>query len=1050
MLNIFKEPIQRKIIYIILMVTLGFASTSLFRSFYIGNELKKIEAKEQNQREKLEIGKLIVSKLMQQHLVIVHSVVETDSRDLSFFKEQFNGLNTIINELLNVLQHGGTYTNTFKVNLNDSDEIIKVIKYVKPENESYALEVINLRPKIIEIKKELTEIFKLKNQIGKTEKAKQKNLTLIRNLEKLLHSLFIRSDEIARKIVVDVDIELQKIEESKLHFEEKAETFLTRLKIVVILLISFISLLVIIQIEKILKEKEKNIDLIKEAGDNFNNVFYNSNDAVLLLDNGVVVGCNEAAVDILHAVSKKEIFNAHPSKLSPEFQPDGTSSIEKSNKMIAMAHEKGFKRFEWTHKKLTGEEFPVEVNLTVIHRNGKKILHCFWKDISKEKMMIEKLKLSKNEAEAANKAKSEFLANMSHEIRTPLNGVIGFTDLLINSDLTPEQKQYAKIVNTSADSLLEIINEILDFSKIEAGKLVLDELKTDIIKLMEQTTDIIAHKISGKNIELLLNIPPDIPRFAVVDPTRLKQIFINLLSNAGKFTKKGEIEFAVSFQQDKNNSSLGNFTFSVRDTGIGISDENKEKIFKAFSQADNSTTRNFGGTGLGLVISNRLAEKMGNKIVLESEMGKGSKFSITIKKQYEPGKQIDYDEIRNIKSALIVDDNKNNRTLLNRLLNKWNIQSILVSNGRNAIEKIENSEMFDAIIVDYNMPEMDGLETIRRIKHLIKDSSEKQPVIILYSSTDNITTQKECLKLDICRLVKPAKNSELFCALCNNIKPSDETFNQKNNDKADIISNRKYSVLIAEDVNINMMLIKTLLSQLIPATQLFEAHNGKEAVQKYIELNPTLIFMDIHMPEMNGYSAASEIRNLEKNSDIHVPIIALTANAIKGEKEKCLSAGMDEYLTKPIEQQALKKVLKEFLSSGGTIPDEKESISPKKSNEETAETDNEIHFDKVRFLERIGGEKELFNALIESSKSQFSEDLDSLNKALENNDLEVIRRSAHSIKGAALTMCFGILAKIAEDTELIPDSEVSKMSESYNDMQKEWTNIQKELPATEI
>jgi len=1046
MLNIFKEPIQRKIIYIILMVTFGFASTSLFRNFYVGNKLNEAETKEHNQREKLEIGKLIVSKLLKQHLVIVHSVVEPDSRDLSFFKEQFYSLNTVINKLLNVLQHGGTFTNAFKVNLNDSDEVIKIIKYVKPKQESYTLEVINLRPKIIEIKTEATKIFDLKARIGLTEKLKQKNLTSIQNFEKLLHSLFIRSDEIARKIVVDVDIDLQIIKESKLHFEEKAETFLTRLKIAVILLISFISLLVIIQIEKILKEKEKNIELIKEASDNFNNVFYNSNDAVLLIDNSVIVGCNEAAVDILHAVSKKEIFNAHPSKLSPEFQPDGTKSVEKANKMIAMAHEKGFKRFEWTHKKMTGEEFPVEVNLTVIHRNGKKILHCFWKDISKEKMMIKKLKLSKNEAEAANKAKSEFLANMSHEIRTPLNGVIGFTDLLINSKLTPEQKQYAKIINTSADSLLEIINEILDFSKIEAGKLELEELKTDIIKLMEQTTDIISHKISEKNIELLLNIPPDIPRFAVVDPTRLKQIFINLLSNAVKFTKSGEIEFAVNFEQDEKNSSLGDFTFSVRDTGIGISDENKEKIFEAFLQADNSTTRNFGGTGLGLVISNRLAEKMGNKIVLESEVGKGSKFSITIKKQYEPGKQIDYDEIRNINTALIVDDNKNNRILLNTVLEKWNVQSILVSNGKSAIEKIENSEMFDAIIVDYNMPELDGLETIRTIKNLLKDSSEKLPVIILYSSTDDTATQKECQKLDVCRLVKPAKNSELFRALSGNTKSSNGIIAQDNETQTDIISDQKYSILIAEDVNINMMLIKTLLSQLIPSTLLFEAHNGKEAVQKYNELKPSLVFMDIHMPEMNGYTAASEIRKLEKNSDIHVPIIALTANAIKGEKEKCLAAGMDEYLTKPIELQALKKVLKEFLSPLITKTVEKESISPEKSKEDTDETDSEIHFDEEKFLERIGGEKELFIALIESSKSQFSEDLDNLNKALENNDLEVIRRAAHSIKGAALTMCFDILARMAKDTELIPDNEMSKMKESYNEMQKEWTIIQKELP----
>jgi len=298
-------------------------------------------------------------------------------------------------------------------------------------------------------------------------------------------------------------------------------------------------------------------------------------------------------------------------------------------------------------------------------------------------------------------------------------------------------------------------------------------------------------------------------------------------------------------------------------------------------------------------------------ITLESEVGKGSKFSFTIKKTFEDAGNIEYEKIKNINTALIIDDNENNRILLNQVLNKWSIKSVLVSSGKEAIQKIRQLEIFDAIIVDYNMPHLDGLETIKAIQNILKTSSNKQPVMILYSSTDDISTQQECQKIGVKRLLKPAKNSELFNAICDmNIKSASEK-----KPKADIISNKESFILIAEDVSINMMLIKTLLSKLIPSAKLYEAHDGKETVRKFTELKPTLIFMDIHMPEMNGYTAASEIRKLEKNTDEHIPIVALTANAIKGEKEKCLAAGMDDYLTKPIEPEKLKKVLKEIFSA---------------------------------------------------------------------------------------------------------------------------------------
>jgi len=296
------------------------------------------------------------------------------------------------------------------------------------------------------------------------------------------------------------------------------------------------------------------------------------------------------------------------------------------------------------------------------------------------------LDIALQKAEKASKAKSEFLANMSHEIRTPLNGVIGFSELLSNTDLTPLQEQYLKNTNTSAHSLMGIINDILDFSKIEAGKLELEKIRTDIIELIEDTSDIMRYQVSTKDIELLVNFNHDMPRYAIVDPIRLRQILVNLLNNAVKFTDKGEIELKVTFTKVKDN--IGVFGFSVRDTGIGISNEQKKKLFKAFSQADSSTTRKFGGTGLGLTISNKLAKKMGGEIKLKSVPGKGTTFFFDITTEFDSGEKSAYSDLKHIKRILIVDDNDNNRMILEHTLKHWNIESISCDCGLSALNMI--------------------------------------------------------------------------------------------------------------------------------------------------------------------------------------------------------------------------------------------------------------------------------------------------------------------------------------------------------------------------
>ena len=653
--------------------------------------------------------------------------------------------------------------------------------------------------------------------------------------------------------------------------------------------------------------------------------------------------------------------------------------------------------------------------------------------INKKKIEATLLK-AKVEADIASKFKSEFLANMSHEIRTPLNGVIGFTDLLLRTPLNKMQQQYAENVNTSGHSLLGIINDILDFSKIEAGKMELDFIKTDLIELAEQSCDIIKYHTSLKGIEFLLNIQPDLPRFAVTDPQRLKQILINLLSNAVKFTDKGEIELKLSFIA--KDIKTGYFKFSVRDTGIGIIPEQQIRLFKAFIQADASTTRKFGGTGLGLTISNMLAEKMGSKIEIQSEFGKGSDFFFTLEAVYEFGEKPVHGRLADIKRVLVIDDNDNNRLILEHTFTNLGIGFTGIDNGYSALKILEKRELFDVIIVDYHMPYLNGLETIRIIREKLGLLPELQPIILLHSSSDDIKIYEECKELGVkYNLIKPIKSNELLYYLQNihdgTILETKEVETLPTTGIDEFSGNLSPVILIAEDVLMNMMLAKTFIKQIIPGAIILEARNGKEAVEIAKKRLPDLIFMDVQMPEMGGIEATFHLREFEQQTGVRMPIVALTAGAIKEEKEKCLDAGMDSFLTKPIETKALQVILKQFLIGSD---DKISEVQP-----EIVNNVNIVHFDLDQMMENINFNQDLFKELIEMTPEQFSNDISLLKKAVYNNDGEEIRKTAHAIKGVSLGMCFNHLAELATSIEL--DSEkksLLKIETKFNELVAEW------------
>jgi len=714
-----------------------------------------------------------------------------------------------------------------------------------------------------------------------------------------------------------------------------------------------------------------------------------------------------------HQVEKSDfaLMRAGDWYVDPQRRKEMTSTLRSDG--ILRNAEVQFKRYK------TGEIRDALVSFTPVIYKGEECLVGSIIDITDIKRFEEDLKTARDAAESATVAKSQFLATMSHEIRTPMNAIIGLTQLALKTNLDKKQLDYLVKVERSAVALLGIINDILDFSKIEAGKLTIETTEFDLEGIMDTVTNMVAHRVQEKGLEFSIHVEQDVPNFLIGDPLRITQIITNYCSNAVKFTETGEVFINVKLMEKLDDKVK--LRFSVKDTGIGMTQEQVEKMFVKFQQADSSTTRKYGGTGLGLAISKLLAGMMGGEVWVESSPGEGSTFYFTallgVQENQRREMLVPSVDLRGLR-VLICDDNDTARMILREMLESMMFDVTVVSSGIEAIKEVESKkDAFDLVIIDWRMPGLDGLETSRIIL------SEKQittPTIIMVTSFGREEIAHRAHEIGIKGFItKPVSSSLLFDSIMEVFGRqgfAGRNRKEKSNRFARELEAIKGSrILLTEDNEINQQVATEFLEDKGFIVDL--ADNGEVALQKIklsgVPSSYSVILMDLQMPIMDGYTSTREIRKMSEYDEL--PIIAMTADAMLGIKEKCLEAGMQDYITKPIDPDELFGVLVKWIKPSRTVA-EKES---------TQKTDSAVpvtipqfeHLDTREGLLRVSNNPNLYKKLLRKFSESGAETTATLKKAIAEGDSELAVRTVHTVKGVSSNLGANELNSIALELE---------------------------------
>lgn len=635
-------------------------------------------------------------------------------------------------------------------------------------------------------------------------------------------------------------------------------------------------------------------------------------------------------------------------------------------------------------------------------------------DISKRRQLDSDLETAKRKAEESNRLKSEFVANVSHEIRTPMNAILGMTELALDEDLSPTLRDYLSTTHESAKSLLALVNDLLDFSRMEAGRLELESTPFDLWQTIDETAKTLSIAASEKGLELMTDVDASVPRYAEGDPLRLRQVITNLVSNAIKFTEQGEVVIRVSLQTRSATHSV--VRFAVRDTGIGISDEDKERIFAPFTQADASTTRVFGGSGLGLAICTELINQLGGTLDVTSEVGSGSEFFFTAHFQNaNPPRELvkrrrdGMGELTGNR-VLVVDDNATNRTIIEGILTRFGIQVHSVDCGSSVIGRMRMAssanQPYDIVIVDALMPGLDGFSVVEEIN---ADEELQSTIVLMLSSADRSTFADRSEELNIDGFLdKPVTRRELLEIL------SFVKFGAKEDadDEASVsVLPRSLRVLVAEDTPANQKVVQAILRK--RGHNITLASNGREAIEKLAAAPFDVVLMDIQMPTIDGYQATTAIRQMDEREQANIPIIAMTAHAMKGDADKCMEHGMNDYISKPINSRRLIELVEEWGGNAMEADPAKQTASANlkettSMNDEsdafaqsTATQDQTKIADFEIAIKRLDGNVQLLRDMISFFREDTPDLMTQLESGIENGDARTVKRAAHSIKGLA-------------------------------------------------